>query len=105
MGETELVAEAFTTPRVAAAFAYDAFASYSTVPDYGLVRKTEEFLEGFHRLPFVSEGKLRPLRICVDGSDFQVARGTRRRGVLDDAVKAAIVGCLEQSRYLLLFCS
>src|SRR6185369_12823051 len=62
------------TPARVAGFAYDAFGSYSTGADYRLVRRVEGFLESFHRLPKVEGDPLPELAICVDGSDFSVAK-------------------------------
>ena len=43
-------------------FAYDAFLSYSTDPDYQLVREIEEFLETFHLIKTEPGVMLRPLQ-------------------------------------------
>jgi hypothetical protein len=55
-------------------FLYDAFISYATDPDYLLVRELEIFLETFHDTPTPSGIELRPLSICVDGSDLHSQR-------------------------------
>src|SRR5262245_25329667 len=53
---------------------YDAFISYATDPDYHLVRELEIFLETFHDTPTPSRIALRPLKICVDGSEFTLPK-------------------------------
>ena len=59
-------------------YSFDAFASYSTAADYQLVRKLESFLESFHRLRTPEEFRLHKLEICVDGSDFSLAKIRRK---------------------------
>lgn len=85
-------------------FAFDAFASYSTEPDYRLVQKTEAFLEGFHSTSSGRKLKLRELKICVDGNDFSLAE-ERPRGENASAIDALLHENLAKSRYLLVFCS
>ncbi len=52
---------------------FEVFISYST-DDYSLARNIESFLETFNNLPTPENLSLTPLRICVDGSDFQAAK-------------------------------
>ena len=67
---------------------YDAFFSYSTGPNYKLALKLEEFIEGFREEKGIREHRLRPLRICADGSDFNLPRGCRHSRCLGKARKA-----------------
>ena len=60
-------------------YQYDAFLSYSTVPDYRLARRLESFLEGFHRLDEDGGLGLRQLTVCRDASDFPSPVRTRRQ--------------------------
>jgi len=88
-------------------FAYDAFLSYATDPDYQLARDVERFLESFHLLRTNGEVKLRALQICRDGSDFPLPSNTSRDG--HGAVDANLLDTIERelvkSRYLLVICS
>jgi WD40 repeat protein len=86
-------------------YEFDAFASYSTDPDYRLVRQTESFLESFHKLPVKPETGLSSLNVCVDGSDFRVGRGAGKPEEAQHPVSGLILDNLEKSRRLILFCS
>ncbi len=89
-------------------FDYKAFVSYSTDPDYRLVRSTESFLESFHKLPTPSDICLQKLEICVDGSDFTLQSVKRREAdgsTGPGPVARAIDEKLAQSEKLLVFCS
>jgi hypothetical protein len=57
---------------------YDAFLSYSTGADYRLATKLEKFLERFHQEPGIQKYQLKPLRICMDGSDFRLPRRAKK---------------------------
>lgn len=84
-------------------YLYDAFVSYATDPDYQLVRELEIFLETFHETHTPSEITLRPLQICVDGSDF-----TLPKTLLEDPnaeIPSIIESYLASSRYLLVVSS
>ena len=90
---------------------FDAFASYTTSADYRLVRNLEGFLESFHRLETPEELPLHKLEICVDGSDFSLARLRSRAreaadglGDLEEETRRLIAGELARCRYLLVFC-
>ncbi len=91
-----------------AGFRYDAFGSYSTGADYRLVRRVEAFLESFHRLPNPTGPALPELALCVDGSDFSIARaraGQRKRGVKSESeIESLVAEELRQSQRLLVFC-
>jgi WD40 repeat protein len=95
-----------------AGYSYDCFASYNTAADYGLVRNLESFLESFHRLRTPEAIKLHKLEICVDGSDFSLARLRREAkekaaaspGSLQDETKKLIAERLALCRYLVVFC-
>ncbi|HKS39185.1 MAG TPA: TIR domain-containing protein, partial [Blastocatellia bacterium] len=82
-------------------YEFDLFISYATDPDYRLARQLESFLETFYRLPTPDNLLLRPLRVCVDGSDFKAARG----GGEGAKVEAVIEHYLAKSRALLVLCS
>jgi WD40 repeat protein len=77
---------------------FDVFISYATEPDYGLARQLESFVETFHRLPTLDKLPLKPLRVCVDGSDFKAKRESA-------AVGSTIEHYLARSRTLLVLCS
>lgn len=77
---------------------FDAFCSYSTAADYSLVRKVESFLESFHKLTSLEKEHLRPLRVCVDGSDFRLRAE-------EGEIPEILQDNLSRSRYLLLFAS
>ena len=82
---------------------FDLFVSYSTKPDYRLVRELESFLETFHRLPTPDNIGLRPISVCVDGSDFKTPR--RGRGEMTAEVETVIDQHLALSSELLVLCS
>lgn len=86
-----------------AKYKYSVFLSYSTDPDYSLVRKLESFLETFHKLKTPKELLLTPLNICVDGSDFSISKTQKREGT--NAVASLIDTYLSQSAELLVLCS
>ncbi|HYG82162.1 MAG TPA: TIR domain-containing protein, partial [Pyrinomonadaceae bacterium] len=78
---------------------FDIFISYATDPDYKLARELKSFIETFHRLPTPENLRLRPLRVCVDGSDFH--KSARAGG----EVGAIIEDYLARSKALLVLCS
>ncbi|MEM8558329.1 MAG: TIR domain-containing protein [Bacteroidota bacterium] len=91
-------------------YAFKAFLSYSTDPDYRLAREVERFLEAFHKsISQLPDGRNpEPLKICRDGSDFKISaikqefsKGTDT----DDLVRGTIAEYLEQSEFLIVFCS
>ncbi len=84
-------------------YTYDLFISYSTDPDYSLVRKIESFLETFHKLKTPKELPLRPLNACVDGSDFSLQKIQKKEG--ENAVATLIDDYLSRSDELLVLCS
>ena len=88
-------------------YKFDAFVSYSTDPDYILVRDIERFLESFHKLSTPEKIKLKKLEICRDGSDFQLSR--KRESIplvpASNPINNLIEEQLAKSRYLLIFCS
>lgn len=87
-------------------YRYDAFASYSTDPDYCLVRHVEEFLESFHRMRTPGDLTLEPLEIYVDESGSLPPREVVGPGSgRFDPIWARIGPGLEQSRFLVVFCS
>jgi hypothetical protein len=69
-------------PREDPPYEYQAFASYSTDPDYRLVKRTKGFLESFHLVPTPDDLVLRKLAVCMDGIDFHLPRrpGPAREG-------------------------
>jgi WD40 repeat protein len=88
-------------------FRYDAFISYATATDYNCARKTEAFLEAFHKTPGPAGVTIRKLQICRDGSDFRLptkepagAHASDR-----DPVWQTILSELCAARYLLVLCS
>jgi len=80
---------------------YDAFIAYASNPDRKLVRQTEAFLEKLHDLGGI---KSRKLRICVDGSDFDLSREVRPIPG-ETPVHAVLRAHLEQCKVLVVFCS
>ena len=95
-------------PEPKPAYQFDVFISYATVPDARLVRGLEVFLEGFYRVPLPEgEKPLRPLQVCVDGTDFALRRLPRERvnGIVEDVVEQALDSYLARSRLLLVCCS
>lgn len=80
--------------------AYDAFFSYTSGADNRLVRSTERYLEGFHRQLLLKRLRLRPLTICVDGSDIRP-----RFGDTIESVDTTLRRYLGVSRTLVVFCS
>jgi WD40 repeat protein len=97
---------ALLTPASGSPYRYAAFASYTTDPDYRLVRKVEAFLESFHRLPTPAEVHLQRLEVCVD--DSGIARPSTVGGPNDPAhstIFALLEQRLRESKNLLVFCS
>jgi WD40 repeat protein len=86
------------------AYEFDVFVSYATDPDYSLARQLESFIETFHHLPTPGNLTLRPLRVCVDGSDFKSARWDGEDGEVNE-VGSIIEHYLARSRALLVLCS
>ena len=87
-------------------FEFDAFLSYSTDPDYRLVRTTEVFLERFHKTLPASTPNVRELKICVDGSDFEMPQPSSvPSSDVEDPILSLITSNLSRSRYLVVFCS
>jgi WD40 repeat protein len=86
---------------------YDAFLSYSTDPDYYLVRDIESFLESFHRLKTPTQIPLKRLKICVDSSALQIGPlvGGDRRLVITDEIERLVEDRLRCSRRLVVFFS
>ena len=93
----------------AVAYEFDLFLSYRREPDLALSREVERFLEAFHLTPVEVEkvGVLRPLAVCVDGSDFFLpppdapeAASARSRDV-----NAVLERYLSRSKELLVLCS
>ena len=76
-------------------FDFDLFICYSTRPDYAQVRQLESFLESFHKLPVSPPASLRPLKVCVDGSDFRFLR---------TGIRPTLYNHLARSRRLLVMC-
>jgi len=81
-------------------FTYDAFASHATDPDSAVVRDVERFLESLHANPLIPREYRLKLELCVDGSDFKIAR---RRPGASDAIREILVGYMRQCRCLVLF--
>ena len=79
-------------------YEYDLFISYATSADFRLARGLESFLESFHRLPNPGAIPLKELKICRDGSDFQI---TGEAG----QIQHTIDHYLARSRGLLVLCS
>jgi len=79
---------------------YDAFFSYTTGADARVVRRTERFLEGFHRQWLLRKLRLTALSICVDGSDIRPRFGDTIESV-DDTLRRYVA----RSRHLVVFCS
>src|SRR5262249_17635134 len=79
-------------------YAYDAFLSYTTKPDYPLARDLESFLGGFHELPLSK--RLKQLRVWRDETGRPpVSTGLRTN--VDTMLEAS----LQQCRYLVLLWS
>ncbi|MCH8823501.1 MAG: TIR domain-containing protein [Planctomycetes bacterium] len=83
---------------------FDLFISYSTDPDYRLVRGLESFLESFHRLPTPDDMRLPRLRVCVDGSDFSLTRGSGAGRGPRQMIPAEVEEYLARSTRLLVMC-
>ena len=84
-------------------FPFDLFISYSTDPDYRLVRQLEKLLESFHELPTLNGAQFTPLRICVDGSDFKLPHPMEDQYLAE--VEPVLNYYLSKSKYLLVCCS
>ena len=89
---------------------YDLFISYATDPDYRFARKLEQKLESFHRTKVDAKYILKPLKVCRDGSDFElkklVGNGNADESIKDDANREnALTPYLESSKNLLVLCS
>lgn len=86
---------------------YAAFASYSTDPDYHLVRKVESFLESFHRLRTPDDVHLKRLEICVDSSSFPRPRtaSDSTASAAENPIRKLIDARLAEAENLLVFCS
>jgi WD40 repeat protein len=81
---------------------YDLFISYSTDPDYRLVRNLQSFLEGFHRLLPNHLEPLSPLEVFMDESDL-IRPGVG--GGSEAAIRTLLTSRLSQSQRLLVVCS
>jgi hypothetical protein len=79
---------------------FDAFFSYASRADGALVRRVERFLEGLHRHLFFGSRALKPLNVCVDGSDLRIRSG----GGLS-TVEDTLIAHLARSHRLVVFCS
>lgn len=91
-------------PEEETAYKCDLFVSYSTDPDYRLVRKLESFLESFHKIRTPGTVTLRRLQICVDGSDFSLTRAEKaekQAGSIPDVLEHHLQQCAD----LLVICS
>jgi WD40 repeat protein len=86
---------------------YDAFVSYATTPDYAIARRLESFLESFHKLENPGLLDLRPLKICVDGSDFKTIPEVDSNGANPSTggISELLVNYLSRSRRLIVLCS
>ena len=82
-------------------YKFEVFISYSTNPDYSTARKIESFLETFNKLPTPEHLTLTPIRVCVDGSDFQAAK----KGGKGGEVASTIDNYLAKSKELLVLSS
>jgi hypothetical protein len=83
---------------------YDLFLSYATHPDFQLARDLESFLENFHKLSPSAGPRLRELRICRDGSDFQLRRSAELTPDSDGSL-SILTSYLSRSQWLLVICS
>lgn len=89
-------------------YKYDAFISYSTDPDYKIVRRTKNYLEKFdQQLKFLNTVSFTKLKLCVDGVDFARPKSDSNfsRTLDNDYVDTVVNDHLKQSRCLLVFCS
>ena len=88
-------------------YEYAAFLSYSTNPDYRLVRETEAFLEQFHTmLPRELRNSVSPLKVCMDGSDFSRTRSPYKVEPRSESpITTTIRQNLNKSQFLVVFCS
>lgn len=86
---------------------FDAFLSYSTDPDYFLVREIESFLESFHKIPVPQSVKLKRLEVCRDGSDFQLAinQNVDINKNPSNIISQVVEERLAKSQFLIVFCS
>ena len=82
---------------------FDAFFSHASVRDGRLVRRVERYLEGFHRHWLLRGLGLRPLQICVDGSDFRAHSGISPEAV--ESVDETLHRYVCKARCLVVFCS
>ena len=84
---------------------FDAFLCYASKPDARLAQQTEAYLETIHTVPRPEDGPdLRALRICRDGSDFDV--GTRVEPIAGlTPVQSTFARHLDQSSSLIVMCS
>ena len=78
---------------------YDLFLSYATETDRELAQWLGLIVESFHTLPTVEPLDLRPLAICVDGSDSTTPEGSH------DTVPELITDHLSRSCELFILCS
>ncbi|HET8774846.1 MAG TPA: hypothetical protein VFP80_13675 [Thermoanaerobaculia bacterium] len=77
-------------------FVYDAFASHATDPDSAVVRDVERFLESLHGNPLIPPQYRRKLELCVDGSDFKIAR--RQHGQAAQGIREVLIGYMRHRR-------
>lgn len=92
--------------KIAKAFEFDAFVSYTTDPDYRLSQRVESFLETFHNLPVPSDMDIGKLLVCRDGSDFSI-QNIQQSANADktSVIEAMLAQYLAQSKYLIVLCS
>ena len=86
---------------------YHLFVSYTRTPDGELAREVERFLEGFHAALPTAAPQLQALRVCVDGSDFNLPppdADARTDGQRRDVLNV-VFEHLARSRELLVLCS
>ncbi|MEJ2171109.1 MAG: TIR domain-containing protein, partial [Desulfobacterales bacterium] len=83
---------------------FDIFISYSTDPDYSLAREIKLFLETFHELPTPENIELRPIKVCMDGSDFRRSVPSST-GVMASEIEPVVEHYLRRTARLLVLCS
>ena len=87
---------------------FDAFICHSRMSDLQLARKLEAFLERVHTLPSPNDQTKnitdQPLRICVDGSDFDLSENIPAQEN-ESPVHAVLRHYLTNSKALIVLCS
>ncbi|MEM6928717.1 MAG: hypothetical protein AAF602_17395, partial [Myxococcota bacterium] len=81
---------------------YDGFATYASRVDTAIVRRAKRFIERLHRRRGIEPAAARPLRMCVDGTDFRLPTHMVRP-TEGSAIQSLVMSFLASSRHFVVF--